>query len=121
MALVTKGWEYLGKAMQVLQKKVGQPLYMQFAMEAFDYNIVDGGISDDQKVEAAGILAKYVGGVGAWSWMGMKQDEIAKTVVKNGAEWMYPIGFGQKENIPWESYGPPGLEWFHGGWQGVIG
>jgi hypothetical protein len=116
-----KGWEYLGKAMQVLQKKVGQPLYMEFALEAFDYNIANGGVSDDQKIQAVSILGKYSDAIGSWGWLGMKQTEIANAIKKSGAEWMYPIGFGQKENIPWESWGPPGLDWFHGGWQGVIG
>lgn len=117
--LTPKGWDYMGKAMKAVEKKVGQPLYMQFAMEAMDYGV--GSMTDDMKVEAAGILGKYVGGVGAWSWLGMKQDAVAAAARKSGAEWMYPIGFGQKENIPWESWGPPGLEWFRGGWEGVIG
>ena len=114
------GFNYMGKAMQELQKQVGQPLYLEFCMSAFNYGIDGGNVTADQKLQAAGILAKYVGGVGSFEWLGMNQNQIAKAVVQNGAEWMYPIGFGQKENLPWESYGPPGLEWFRGGWMGVI-
>jgi hypothetical protein len=106
-----QGFEYMGRAMETLQKKVGRPLYLEFAMEAMNYGIKGGKLTDDQKVEAGGILAKHVGAVGAWSWLGPKQDEIARNVIANGAEWGQPVGVGQKENIPWESYGAPGFDW----------
>ncbi len=51
----------------------------------------------------------WVGAIGSFNFLGPKQDQIAQAAVKNGAEWMFPIGFGQKENLPYESYGPPGL------------
>ena len=116
-----RGWDYLGKGMENFEKKVGQPLYLEFCMSAFDYGVKDGHINDDQKVEAAGILAKHVAAVGAFNWMGIKQGEMAKATLRSGAEWMSPVGFGQKENLPWESYGPPDLGWFRGGWETAIG
>jgi hypothetical protein len=112
------GWEYLGKAMQELEQKVGQPLYLEFCMSSFGYG-APSPLSPQQLAEAGGILAKYVGGVGSFTSL-PQQHYIGDNVLKNGGEWMFPIGFGQKENLPWESYGPPGTEWFRGGWEQAI-
>lgn len=115
-----EGWTYLGEAMQDLQKQVGQPLYIHYCMSAFDYGVDRKDLTQEMLPKAAAIIAKHVGAVGSFGWLGPKQDEIGKAVLAAGAEWSCPVGMYEKENVPYECYMPPGTNWVSECWERAI-
>ena len=104
----TAGLGLLGQAMEDLQKHVGQPLYIHYCMSAFDYGVDRKDLTPEMLPKAAAIIAKHVGAIGSFGWLGPQQDEIGKAVLAAGAEWSCPVGMYEKENIPYECYMPPG-------------
>jgi hypothetical protein len=70
-------------------------------------------------VRAAGVLARHVSAVGSFGYLGTNTAAIAAAAKAAGAEWSCPIGFYQKENIPYEVYAGKGLDWMWSGWQRV--
>jgi hypothetical protein len=118
LRLSPEGWEIIGQAYAQAQKEIGQPIFYHYCLTWFFLNIDKAKVKPGMLTEAAGIIAKHVGALGGFVWLGPEQDAIAKAAKAAGAEWAPPVGHYQKENIPYECYAPAGTEWM-GCWDGA--
>lgn len=114
------GWELMGQAFPAAADQIGQPIFWHYCLDAFFFNVNPAVMNKTAPslVQAAAVIAKYVGAVGGFVSLGKDQTNVAKAVKAAGAEWSQPVGMYQKENIPYECYGPKGTEWL-GCWDGA--
>ena len=115
-------WKYLGEMFRDMEKQAGQPCFFHIDLGYFFHEVPADALPQDPLVRAAGVFGKDVGAIGAFTWagygaLGLRLPEIAKATIAAGAEWSCPIGMYQKENIPYELFGPKGTEWVDGCWQ----
>jgi hypothetical protein len=113
-----EGWEIMGQAFKDAEKQIGQPIYWHYCMNSFFHGIDKKLVPPDGNLRAASALAKHVQAVGSFAWLGKDQAAIGNAIIAAGAEWSHPVGFYQKENIPYEVYAGKGLDWMCGGWEG---
>ncbi|MGD0093527.1 MAG: endo-1,3-alpha-glucanase family glycosylhydrolase [Planctomycetota bacterium] len=112
-----EGWEIMGEAFKDAEKQIGHPVFWHFCADAFFHGVDRKLFQADALVQAAGVLAKHVSAVGGFvnEW-GENQAAAASAVKGAGAEWSAPVGWYQKENIPYENYAGKGLDWMCGQW-----
>jgi len=111
-----EAWKYLGEMHREWEKIAGEPCFFHIDMGYFFHEVPNGVMPPDPVVKAASIFGKQVGAIGAFTWagyggLGPRLPDIAKATINAGAEWSCPIGMYQKENIPYELFGPKGTEW----------
>lgn len=108
-----EGWAITGKVFEDAQEQIGQPIFFQYCLTYYFLNADRKALAsqDSPLVGAAAAIAKHVDAVGGFSWLGKEQPQVAQAVQAAGAEWGMPIGMYQKENIPFEMYGPKGTDW----------
>ncbi len=114
-----EGWELMGQAFEDASRQLGQPIYWHICLGALWYGVDRSLIPPDGLAQAAGILAKHVQAVGAFTGLGGDEPAMARAVKAAGAEWSEPLGMFQKENIPYEVYGGKGLDWMVDNWYAV--
>jgi len=112
-----EGWEAIGAAYEEAAHQLGQPIYWHFGLGAFFYGVDAKQVPKDGLSRAAGVLAKHVQALGAFTSLGPDEADAARAVKAAGAEWVTPLGMFQKENVPWETYGGKGLDWMWDNWQ----
>lgn len=114
-----EGWELIGEAYEDASTQLGQPIYWHFCLSAFFHRMDKTLLPDNALPTAAGVVAKHVQAVGAFTGVGPRQPEVARAVKAAGAEWSAPVGMFQKENIPYENYAGKGLDWLCDNWKTV--
>jgi len=117
-----EAWKYLGDMLKEWEKTAGEPCFFHIDLGYFFHEVPKGVLPADATVRAASVFGKQVGAIGAFTWagygaLGPRLPGIAKATIDAGAEWSCPIGMYQKENIPYELFGPKGTEWVDGCWR----
>jgi hypothetical protein len=114
-----EGWEIMGQAFKDAEKQIGRPIFWHYCLNNFFGHVDETLVPQEGLIQAAGAMARNVQAVGSFGWLGTNMVRIAAAVKAAGAEWSYPVGFYQKENIPYEVYAGKGLDWTCGQWEGI--
>ena len=118
-----EGWKAVGKMFAEMEETAGQECFFHVDLQYFWHKVPGKWRTKDRILEAVRTMAAspQVGAIGAFSLTGYGSyggfvPKIAKAVHEGGAEWACPIGMYQKENIPYELFGPKGTEWVDWCW-----
>lgn len=112
-----EGWELMGRAFEDAEQRIGRPVFFHYCLSAFFHPLPRNAVEPDAIVRAAAVLARHVPAVGSFGYLGPSSPQIAAAVRQAGAEWCSPVGFYQKENIPYEVYAGKGLDWMSQSWE----
>lgn len=116
-----EGWALIGAAYREIERQVGQPIYWQFCLSAFDHGLTPAARANlkpyapDPRVKAVEIIAKEIPAIGMFMWEGKDVPGVAKAALAAGAEWSHPMKL-QYENYGWLQIASPGLDWVRGDW-----
>ncbi|MBT4821363.1 MAG: hypothetical protein HON70_36980, partial [Lentisphaerae bacterium] len=114
-----EGWELMGQAFREAERKVGQPVFYHYCLSHFFHRVPKQLYGTDTLTRAAGMLGKHLSALGGFGYLGPSTADIAAAVKASGAEWSCPIGFYQKENIPYEVHAGKGVDRMVAGWERV--
>lgn len=112
-----EGWEAMGRGFEEAQQRIGRPVFFHYCLDAFFHPLPRNAVEPDAIVRAAGVIAGHVPAVGSFGYLGPASPQIAAAVRQAGAEWSSPVGFYQKENIPYEVYAGKGIDWMWQSWE----
>ncbi|HUT32328.1 MAG TPA: hypothetical protein VNE39_02510 [Planctomycetota bacterium] len=116
-----EGWALVGEAYREIERQVGQPIYWEFCLSAFEHALTPAArenlkpFAPDPRVKAVEIIAKELPAVGMFLWEGKDVPGVAKAALAAGAEWCHPMKL-QYENYGWLQIASPGLDWVRGDW-----
>ena len=125
LALLGKpeGWKAMRDMLAEFDEAAGEKCFYHVDLQYFWHKVPGISRRSERILEAVRTMASVpqVGAMGAFSHTGYGSygkmlPRIAKAVKEGGAEWACPIGMYQKENIPYELFGPKGTEWVDWCW-----
>jgi hypothetical protein len=117
-----EGWRLVGPAYRRIEQEVGQPIYWQFCLSAFEHALTEPAranlrpFAPDARVRFTEIVAKDIPALGMFLWEGKDVPTVAKAALADGAEWCHPMKL-QYENYGWLQIASPGMDWIRADWQ----
>jgi len=116
-----EGWALIGQAYREIERQVGQPIYWEFCLSAFEHGLTPAAqanlkpFAPDPRVKAVETIGRELPAIGMFLWEGKDVPGVAKAVLAAGAEWCHPMKL-QYENYGWLQIASPGLDWVRGDW-----
>jgi len=116
-----EGWALIGPAYREFERQVGQPIYWEFCLSAFEHGLTPPARElyfrngPDPRIPAVEIFARQLPAVGMFLWEGRDVPGVARAALGAGAEWCHPMKL-QYENYGWLQIASPGLDWVRGDW-----